>query len=220
MPRILTETDVADFRDRLCQAAAGIFAEKGLSAFNMRDLADRLGISAMTPYRYFKNKEEIFAAVRARAFSRFADQLEIASATPGSAIEKSAAVGQAYVQFALQEQAYYRLMFDLSQPHGEIVPELSLQEQRARATMTEHVRLLIDEGIFEGDAELIGQVLWSALHGVMVLHLAGKLREPEFSAVLAETMRVLSNAYRTAPVPAAHEIASVRDWPTLAAHNN
>lgn len=220
MPRILTETDVADFRDRLCQAAAGIFAERGLSGFNMRDLADRLGISAMTPYRYFKNKEEIFAAVRARAFSRFADQLEMACGTSGSAVEKSAAVGHAYVQFALQEQAYYRLMFDLSQPHGEIVPELAIQEARARATMTEHVRLLVDEGIFEGDAELIGQVLWSALHGVLVLHLAGKLCEPDFGKVLAETMRALSNAYRTAPVPAAHEIVSVRDWPSQTARNN
>lgn len=220
MPRILTEIDVADFRDRLCEAAAGIFAERGLSHFNMRDLADRLSISAMTPYRYFKNKEEIFAAVRARAFSRFADHLETACATPGSAVEKSAAVGHAYVQFALQEQTCYRLMFDLSQPHGEIVPELALQEQRARATMTEHVRLLIDEGIFEGDAELIGQVLWSALHGVMVLHLAGKLRDPDFSNVLAETMRVLSNAYRSTSVPAAHEIAAAMERPSQAARNN
>ncbi len=218
MPRILTQIDVADFRARLCEVAARIFVELGHDGFNMRELANRLGVSPMTPYRYFKNKDEIFAAVRARAFGRFADHLEIAHAAPGSPVEKSAAVGHAYVQFALQEQAHYRLMFDLSQPQINTVPELGLQERRARATMTEHVRLLVDEGIFEGDPELIGQVLWSALHGVVVLHLAGKLSGVEFAGVLAETMRVLASAYRPVAVPPAHEITPVGEWPTLLTH--
>jgi AcrR family transcriptional regulator len=218
MPKILTQTDISDFRDRLCEAAAGIFIELGHDGFNMRELAHRLGVSAMTPYRYFKNKDEIFAAVRARAFGRFAEYLEIAHATGGSPLEKSAAVGHAYVQFALQEQAYYRLMFDLSQPQISTVPELMTQERRARATMTEHVSLLVDEGIFEGEPELIGQVFWSALHGVVVLHLAGKLSTVEFGRVLAETMRVLASAYRPVSISAPLEITGPGERTAALAH--
>ncbi len=197
MPRVLTEEDVAGFRDRLCEAAGRIFIERGRDGFNMRELAARLGVSAMTPYRYFKDKDEILAAVRARAFERFADKLEEALAGPGSPQDKSAAVGGAYVKFALEESQAYRLMFDLSQPREDNFPDLAAASRRARATMTGYVRLLVEAGVYEGDPVLIGHVMWAALHGAVVLHLAGKLDgQPDFATLRAETMRALHMAYR------------------------
>src|SRR5438105_3118406 len=117
MPRMLSEMDVADFRERLCEAASRLFAARGRDAFTMRELASELGVSAMTPYRYFRDKDEILAAVRARAFTRFAEALEAGMAIPGDALGKAAAVYDAYVDFAFGEPASYRLMFDLSQPN-------------------------------------------------------------------------------------------------------
>ncbi len=163
----------------------------------MRELAARLGVSAMTPYRYFKDKDEILAAVRARAFERFADRLEEALATPGTSLEKGTAVGNAYVKFVLEESQAYRLMFDLSQPREESFPELSAATKRARDTITGYVRLLVEEGIYEGDPITIGYVMWAALHGVLVLQLAGKLPEHSDPAALrAEVMRAMHVAYR------------------------
>jgi len=83
VPRILSDADVAAFRERLCEAAARLFVERGRQGFHMRELASQLGVSAMMPYRYFKDRDEILSVVRARAFRRFADQLEIAHATEG-----------------------------------------------------------------------------------------------------------------------------------------
>ena len=51
MPRILSDADVADFRARLCAAAEDQFAEHGIEAVTMRQLAAALGVSPMTPYR-------------------------------------------------------------------------------------------------------------------------------------------------------------------------
>lgn len=197
VPRILSEHDVADFRERLCEIATRIFVTKGLDGLNMRELAGQLGVSAMTPYRYFKDKEEILAAIRARGFGRFADQLEKALSTPGSATEKSAAVGRAYVRFALEEQACYRLMFDISKPRLAPLPELFASEARARASMIDHVKLMVKEGHFRGDPEVIGPVLWAGLHGVVTLHLAGALGASEFEKLLGETMRALTGAYKS-----------------------
>ncbi len=197
MPRVLTETDIADFRERLCALATRIFVERGPDNFNMRLLAAELGVSAMTPYRYFKDKDEILSAIRARAFNRFADQLERALAIPGTPPEKSSAVGQAYVRFALQEQTCFRLMFDFDEIKGRPVPELALAEARAKATMTDHVRMMVEQGYFTGDPQLIGHVLWSTLHGVVVLHLAGKLNgDIDLFTLLDEMRRILGNAYR------------------------
>src|SRR5215213_1829552 len=116
MPRVLTEADVADFRERLCAAAERLFAEQGPDAVTMRQLAAELGVSPMTPYRYFRDKEEILAAVRTNGFNRFAEALEKARASVQGARAKGAAVGEAYVNFAFEHPHTYKLMFDLNQP--------------------------------------------------------------------------------------------------------
>lgn len=196
MPRVLTETDIAGFRERLCELATRIYVERGPENFNMRLLASELGVSAMTPYRYFKDKDEIMSAMRARAFNRFADQLERALETPGTPPEKSSAVGRAYIRFALEEQTCFRLMFDFAEARGNPVPELAAAEVRAKATMTNHVRMMVKEGYFNGDPDLIGHVLWAGLHGVVVLHLSGKLYgDIDLFTLLDEVRRVLRGAY-------------------------
>lgn len=175
MPRVLTESDVADFRERLCRAAEGLFAQHGPDGVTMRQLAAELGVSPMTPYRYFKDKEAILAAVRAGGFTRFAQALEAAYDRGGDALARSRAVSEAYVDFALGEPAAYRLMFDLMQPHEGDYPELIAAETRARRTLTRHVQGMITEGLLKGDAKMLAHMFWAVLHGSLVLQLSGKL---------------------------------------------
>ncbi|MFN3856767.1 MAG: TetR/AcrR family transcriptional regulator [Caulobacter sp.] len=175
MPRALSPAQVEEFRDRLCQAAERLFAEHGPDAVTMRQLAVELGVSPMTPYRYFKDKDDILAAVRASGFSRFARALEDAFHAAPAGVGKAEAVGRAYVRFALEHPDAYRLMFDLSQPNEADYPELVAASNRARAMMVGQTQAMIDAGEIEGDPELIAHMLWAALHGGLVLQLAGKL---------------------------------------------
>ena len=175
MPRVLSETDVAEFRDRLCEAAERLFAEKGPDAVTMRQLAAELGVSPMTPYRYFRDKDDILAAVRTNGFNRFAEALEEARARPGSARARGAAVGQAYIDFALGHPHTYKLMFDLNQPREADYPDLVAAARRARETMSDYVKDLVADGVLVGDPEQVGMMFWAAAHGAIVLELAGKL---------------------------------------------
>ena len=175
MPRILSDTDVADFRDRLCEAAERLFAERGPDAVTMRQLAAELGVSPMTPYRYFRDKDDILAAIRTNGFNRFAEALEKARDGAEGARAKGKAVGEAYVTFALEHPHAYKLMFDLNQPHIEKYPELVTAGKRARQTMTGYVDDAVSEGIMKGDAAEIGMMFWAAVHGAVVLELAGML---------------------------------------------
>lgn len=175
MPRTLSTTEVADFREKLCDAAARLFAERGQDGFTMRELATQLGVSPMTPYRYFHDKDEILAAVRARVFLQFAEELERAYAMPGDAISKAGATGEAYIRFALENPSSYKLMFDMHQPEDGKYPELAAAADRARKTMTRHIGPLIEAGFVEGDPELVGHVYWVMIHGAVTLQLAGKL---------------------------------------------
>jgi AcrR family transcriptional regulator len=175
MPRVLSESDVADFRERLCEAAERLFAEKGPDAVTMRQLAGELGVSPMTPYRYFQDKDDILAAVRTNAFNRFAEALESARESATGAADRGRAVGDAYVTFALGHPHSYKLMFDLNQPHMEKYPELVAAGRRAHATMTGYVEDALAEGLMTGDPEQIGLMFWAAIHGAVVLELAGML---------------------------------------------
>jgi AcrR family transcriptional regulator len=178
LPKALSDQDIVEFRERLCDAAEQLFAEHGPDAVTMRQLAQALGVSAMTPYRYFQDKDAILAAVRARGFNRHAEALEAAyNAVPPGADDfaPAAAVGQAYVRFAFQHPAAYKLMFDTNQASEADYPELVTAAERSRATMTAHLGPLIAAGRLKGDPDLIGHIYWSAIHGPIMLSFAGLL---------------------------------------------
>ena len=193
MPRNLSSAEVDAFRARLCAVAQKRFAKQGVDGVSMRQLAEALGCSPMTPYRYFRNKEEILAAVRAAAFDRFASALEEAARkTRGDLRAGGQAMGEAYIRFALGDPDAYRLMFDLSQPHPDRYPELVRASTRARHMMSAALEALVKAGIFVGDAQLLGYVFWATMHGLVVLHLAGKLpKKPDFRTIQREAMRLL-----------------------------
>jgi AcrR family transcriptional regulator len=174
MPKTLTAEDLEAFRTRLCDVAERLFAARGPDGVTMRQMADALGVSSMTPYRYFKSKDDILAAVRTRAFNRFAAAMESARAKPRS--------GNAYLDFALANPAAYRLMFDVSQPTYAEYPELVQAMDRARLTMGGGLRELAASGRFSGDVELAAYVYWSTMHGAVMLELAGLLEGSKLDA--------------------------------------
>ncbi len=168
MPKVLTDIDVADFRERLCAAAERLFAEQGLQSVTMRQLASELGVSPMTPYRYFHDKDEILAAIRAAAFERFTDTLEGARA-------QGVSLGEAYIAFALENPPTFKLMFDLNQPDISRYPALVGAIARSRGLFELWLRDMTADGPLDGDPDRIGTMFWAAAHGAVVLELAGKL---------------------------------------------
>ncbi len=190
MTRIRTPADVAEFRNHLCEVGTQLFAEQGFEGFNMRELARRLGVSAMTPYRYFKDKEAIMSEIRVRAFARFADWLEEQLSAPSA---DDTTLSRAYAQYAIQERAQYRLMFDLIQPASAAFPALTAQVQRLRELITAHLRALSDRELIGGDPDLLGLTLWSVLHGVTGLYLSGKLSSQDFDRSLANAVQLLTS---------------------------
>lgn len=168
MPRRPTPIEVEEFRARLCDAAEAVFARHGLEGVSMRQIAAEMGISAMTPYGYFKDKDEVLAAVRTRAFDRFAAALEDAAARQGDAAE-------AYVNFALTHPDAYRLMFDVTQPDTDAYPELRVAIERARRTMLPRREGTEAAPAISEAAELVGHAFWAAMHGVIMLELAHKI---------------------------------------------
>ena len=175
MPRYLTEQDIADFRNELCKVATERFARHGYEGVTMRQLADALGCSPKTPYRYFKDKADILATVRAQAFGRFADTLEKATAGVTDTAERGRLTAEAYLAFALKNPHAYRIMFEIDAPVDESHPELGPQAERAARYITRGAEEMAASGVIDVDPKLFGWSMWAAIHGIVMLHQSGML---------------------------------------------
>lgn len=176
MPRYLTEKDIADFRAELCRVATERFARFGYEGVTMRQLAEALGCSPKTPYRYFKDKADILATVRAQAFAAFADALEKAAASTDDAALRARRVGAAYMRFAEENPHDYRIMFEIEQPIDDGHPELGPATKRAMLLITRQSEEMAKAGLLAVDPRLFGWAMWAATHGVVMLQQSGMLK--------------------------------------------
>jgi len=87
--------------------AAGKFLEKeGVEALSLRALTRRTGVSHAAPYRHFRDRESLLAALAAEGFAMLGRAQREAAAAGGLR-----AMGEAYVRFALEHPQRFRLMF-------------------------------------------------------------------------------------------------------------
>ncbi|NNL84380.1 MAG: TetR/AcrR family transcriptional regulator [Myxococcales bacterium] len=161
-----------DLRQELLRASRELIEERGPEAFTLREVARRAGVSHTAPYRHFRDRGAILDAVAAEGFAAHRDAGRRAAAEHTDAKERLRAAGRAYVQFALDNRAAFRVMFARS-PENPAVAALgaeSFAELLAR----------IDEGqaagvIGAGNRLRIAGVLWSGVHGLAELAVSGSL---------------------------------------------
>ncbi len=207
MPRAALSPDqVAAFRGKASAAATRLFARHGYEGVTMRAVAEALACSAMTPYRYLAGKAELFALVRAEAFRRFADRLERAlgqagpSGRPrGDVTQRLRRLKRAYIRFALDEPDAYRIMFELRQPASGRHPDLAAQSRRAFGCLHRTVAEAVAAGRLRGDPLTLAHLLWADTHGLVSLHLAGKLTMGRSIERLAAIDHELSGAGSDSP---------------------
>lgn len=204
MRPLLTDREVAQARAEVCRVAEVLFARQGVEGVTMRQIAAELGWSSTTAYRYFKSKEEILAAVRAAAFSRFCEVIEEATRSSSDPRQCAKRVGAAYLAFALKNPDAYRMMFDVN--HADVTGNADLEAALARSLrcMVAYVTPLIELGTLEGDPHALGRMLWAAAHGLVMLRLSGIVTSDAQLRVLHEqTMSALVHGLRrNAPRPA------------------
>ena len=70
-----------DLRSALVDAAIGVIAERSLRGFSLAEASRRLGVTTTAPYRLFADRDDLLAAVAARALSVFAAMLRHAVGT-------------------------------------------------------------------------------------------------------------------------------------------
>jgi AcrR family transcriptional regulator len=160
-----------DVRQAILDAAATLFREHGYERFSLRQVAERIGYSPTTIYLYFTDKDDLLFTVADVGFNRFGEQLVAAAASAKDPAGRLTAMGRAYIDFGIQNPAYYQLMFMqrgdflMGQRAGECKPRID-----SFGVLQQVVRDAIDAGaVRPGDAEPYADALWALVHGIVAM---------------------------------------------------
>src|ERR1700681_5062026 len=91
-----------NLREALLQAALRAIADVGPAAFTLREVARRAGVSHNAPYRHFRDKDALLAAVAAQGFRELTRAMREAGERQSKALDKLSQSGLAYVAFAVR----------------------------------------------------------------------------------------------------------------------
>ena len=182
-----------DLRAALVRAAMDLLEESGETALSLRAVARRAGVSAGAPYRHYADREALVSAVAAIGYRELAERLASAHPSP-STPEQLASVAVAYVQFALERPALFRIMF------GEPCDRDNDERTAATAAVSHYVRAIVERSFPQGDPDALATAVWALVHGLAFLHLDGKLDAPT-PAVVASRITTAIQALMAA-IPA------------------
>ena len=171
----LSEKQIKDMRQRLCEAALELYKSEGYEAVSFRRLAAHLDISHTLPYRYFDSRDELFAAVRLDCYQRFLMAIRAGDPVDQGPVARLYTLARVILAYAQENPADYRLMFAMHQPPLERYPELLAIRQAAFDYLVAIVQQGVDAGVIKGEARTVMHMAWVAAHGLMTLHAAGQL---------------------------------------------
>ena len=177
MPRKpLSKIDIESFRTSYCETAYALYQREDYAAVTMRGIAKAMGCSPMMAYRYFDNKEEVFALLRATLFDRLADALEAVPDTL-TPLNYLRALGKAYAGFAHDEPHAYRLLYVIHTHQAQPYPATARAQKRTRKILFSATRKAIESGEIHGDPTLMAHSFWAWIHGLVSLDLANQLTQ-------------------------------------------
>jgi AcrR family transcriptional regulator len=162
-----------DLRAALVQAGLRLLEERQGDDIGLREVARAVGVSATAVYRHFPDKAALLRALSAEGLAHLAKAQQAAFARAGGGRAGFFATGRAYVRFALDNPALFRLIF--SNPPAQ---DLMTGE---RDKVPEAFRMLLENaaslasGASADTVRLAALDAWAKVHGLAVLMLDGQI---------------------------------------------
>jgi AcrR family transcriptional regulator len=194
-----------NLREDLMRAALEIIHESGAAALSLRDAARRAGVSHAAPYRHFKGKGVLLAALAVESFHGLVDALERAKAACGDdVVARLRAGGLAYVRYAVRHPSRFRLMFG---PDRELIDDKAAAAEVAAAGQAAY-RQLYDSiadcqraGVIRPDpTDSIAQPAWALMHGLAALLVDRRIEAADdaaLEALVGHSQRILYEGMRS-----------------------
>jgi len=91
-----------NLREVLLESGLRLIAEVGPSGFTLRELARRAGVSHNAPYRHFRDRDDLMAAVATQGYRELTHAMRRAAEDHIDPLNRLKQAGLAYITFALR----------------------------------------------------------------------------------------------------------------------
>ncbi|WP_369602950.1 WHG domain-containing protein [Hahella sp. SMD15-11] len=179
-----------NLRQALLETGLAHLETLGPDKISLRALARDIGVSQTAPYRHFRDKSALLAALAAEGFRRLKTTTENAVEQAESHEDRMVEGGLAYIRFARAQPALYKLMF------GPVLAEMAQFEDLQQAgheafgVIVRIVRPAIEAGAFDaGDPMIAAQTAWALVHGLASLAIDRQLGRHDSEQALEARLR-------------------------------
>ncbi|WFR55717.1 TetR/AcrR family transcriptional regulator [Anaerocolumna sp. AGMB13025] len=158
-----------NLRNQLIESGIELINEEGLSGFSLRKVAAKCEVSHTAPYSHFKDINGLIGAMGEHVTNQFMDKLHTAILNRENSPEAILLLGQAYIDFFLENPQYFQFLFyhsgitiDLDSESPEDYPPFALFRTTA-------YQLFRSRGMSETGFSKMLISLWSVVHGIASL---------------------------------------------------
>ena len=162
-------------RERILACACELYLETGLPGFSMRKLAKNVGVTAPALYRHYDGKEKVLADVVREAYQAYQGYVyrALQASTP---IERFFQAGEGYLDFALENPRWYKIMFSSPERLGmkELPDDIEAMGWGVHQFWIDRVRECMQVGLLkEADPLQTALTMWAHAHGMILLYNQG-----------------------------------------------
>ena len=166
------ERERAARRQLIITTARNLAEAEGWDAVTTRRLSTEIEYSQPVLYKHFAGMEQIAEAIALDGFDELADAIRAARSDADAANDALTRIAHAYLDFARDKPAVYDAMFTRATTLHFAAEDTPPQLTAAFAELRQAVELVADEQ----DADALTEVFFAALHGLVALSRAGRLR--------------------------------------------
>ena len=165
-----------EIRALALRAAAEIVERQGPAALTAREVARRIGYTVGTLYLTFTNLDDLIVHVNEQTVIELEHSLEEVTRRTRAPEQRLRLLAAAYLGFALVHTNRWRMVFEHRLPQGQQAPPtyrghtasiFALVRENLRASTPARMKSSLDDSAV---------ALWSAIHGICVLAVSGKLQ--------------------------------------------
>jgi AcrR family transcriptional regulator len=167
-----------DLEWALLEAASQLLEKEGPAGVGLRAAARLAGVSHNAPYRHFRNRESILAALAARGLRELEARMAAASRGRRDTREALSAIAETYVSLAAERPHLFRLMFGPEVADKALYPSVREAGLAAYQVLVDTIAAGQRSGeVRSGEPAELALGHWAIVHGVSSLLLDGLLAD-------------------------------------------
>lgn len=178
------------------KAAEKIIVEEGGAALSARKIATAIGYTVGSLYMVFRNLDDLMLQMNAKTIDDLERYLKRIMDESDSPEKNLKALGQGYVNFALEHRSRWSVLFEHRLPDDMELPGWYQEKLNQMFNMVESQLKMLKPEKDQESLYVASSALWGGVHGICILGITKKLDAGRINSVPLLVDSLISNFLR------------------------